>query len=77
MILSSYDERGIKRGLAKEKNKGVTDEKINTLLAIIQTKFGEIPFELSKKIKRIKDNDKLDEILKNVVKVNHISDIIF
>ncbi len=60
-------EQILKEGAAKGKAEGMAEGKIQSLLTILELRFGEIPAALHKKLMKLRDTDRLEQIIKLAV----------
>ncbi|MDI6602228.1 MAG: hypothetical protein QME46_10720, partial [Thermoanaerobacteraceae bacterium] len=83
MVKTLYDpaikEEGIKEGRIEGIKKGIKKGRIRkaqeNVLNVIKAKFDAVPDDLKDKISKIKDEDKLDEVLIEVVKSSSIDEV--
>ncbi|TZE80652.1 hypothetical protein [Calorimonas adulescens] len=67
--------KGIKKGRIEGRKEGRIRKAQENVLNVIKAKFNALPDDLKDKISKINDEDKLDEVLIEVVKSSSIDEV--
>lgn len=67
-------DEGIEKGIEKGRNEGILQEAQNTIVDILNERFGEIPSTLLKSVKKIEDHSVLRDLRIHALKVNSIKE---
>ena len=92
MILTSYEEKALERGLVQGKaqgikqgkakgikqgiTQGIEQAKLDDLIKILRIKFGPIPITVSRRLKKIHEIEKLDQLIQLAIQVDKLEKIV-